>query len=330
MTRLRVENLFLDFGGTRVLDSVSLDVQDGEFLALLGKSGCGKTTLLKAIAGLIQPGSGDILFDDQSVLGKVPEARSAVMVFQKPLLFPHLNIAENVAFGLAMKGISKSERLALAEDALKLVQLPGYGNRRPASLSGGQEQRAALARALVTRPRLLLLDEPFSALDDGLRREMRELVRDIQRQTAITTIFVTHDQDEAVTVADRIALMHNGQLVQEGPPRDFFTRPASIQVAHFFGWCVVEAGEIDGFSDVIPTADFAAFLPENACLAERPDSEAVSLPVSIVESLDFGKWSRYRIKLQSGQALTVKSGLTGLSGDQTLWIPRDGLVWFTA
>ena len=178
-----------------------------ELMALLGPSGCGKTTALKVVAGLLAPASGDVMFDGVSVLSIPAERRGATMVFQKPLLFPHMTVVENVGFGLKMRRMAKAEIAARVTQALQWAQLEGYERRKPSELSGGQEQRVALARALVTEPRVLLLDEPFSALDENLRGEMRLLVRELQQRLRITTIFVTHDQREALAVADRIALI---------------------------------------------------------------------------------------------------------------------------
>jgi len=219
-----------------VLRQVSLDVEPGQLMALLGASGCGKTTVLRVIAGLLTPEGGEVAFGGSVVTRLPAERREAVMVFQKPLLFPHLSVEGNVAFGLRMRGIAAAEQGRRVAEALDQVQLPGFGPRRPAELSGGQEQRVALARALITRPRVLLLDEPFSALDEHLRGEMRTLLRRLQRDLALTTVFVTHDQQEAAQVADRIALMLDGTVAQAGAVRDFFERPASPGVARFFGW----------------------------------------------------------------------------------------------
>jgi putative spermidine/putrescine transport system ATP-binding protein len=217
------------------LDAVSLEVRDGESVALLGPSGCGKTTALRLIAGLLEPSSGDIAFDGRSVLRDRPEVRGAVMMFQGGLLFPHLNVADNVGFGLRMRKLPKAQIAARVAEMLKLVRLPDFGPRRVSGLSGGQQQRVALARALIVRPRVLLLDEPLSNLDAHLRTEMRDLVSGVQKDLGLTTVFVTHDQEDAVAVADRIALVLDGRLHQYDVPEAFYRRPADASVADFFG-----------------------------------------------------------------------------------------------
>lgn len=240
---VEIDRLTAGYGRTTVLRSLSLRVVPGELLALLGPSGCGKSTLLRVIAGLHPPESGSILFNGQSVDRLAPEARRTAMVFQRPLLFPWLDVAGNIAFGLRMRRIPPQVARKKVDEALHLVRLDGLGDRHPAELSGGQEQRVALARALVTAPDLLLLDEPFTALDDNLRREMRQLVRELQQQLRITTIFVTHDLVEAAMVADRIALLLDGRLAQVDRPRRFYTCPATPEVARFFGWQLVGQGD---------------------------------------------------------------------------------------
>ncbi|MCG3211795.1 MAG: Spermidine/putrescine import ATP-binding protein PotA [Anaerolineae bacterium] len=222
-------------GGAHAVKDLSLTVPGGQITALLGPSGCGKTTALKLIAGLIAPTGGDILFDGQSVGGVPAEKRQAVLAFQNHLLFPHMSVAENVGFGLKMRGVDQNSMRRQVAELLELVRLPGLENRRPAQLSGGQQQRVALARALIVKPRVLLLDEPLSNLDAHLRGEMRDLIIDIQRRLKLTTIFVTHDQEEAVLLAQQIALIFEGQLQQFGPPPAFYERPRSRRVAQFFG-----------------------------------------------------------------------------------------------
>jgi len=217
------------------LDRLSLEIPSGALIALLGPSGCGKTTALKLIAGLVEPTSGDVAFDGRSVLKDPPERRGAVMVFQNHLLFPGMSVAENVGFGLKMRKLPKPRINARVAEMLALVQLPDLGHRRPSELSGGQQQRVALARALILRPDVLLLDEPLSNLDAHLRIEMRDLIRSLQRDLGITTIFVTHDQEEAVVLADRVALILDGALRQYATAEQFYKRPADAAVARFFG-----------------------------------------------------------------------------------------------
>ena len=237
MTEVSVVNLTRSFGGGAqpAVDDLTMSLPSGKMTALLGPSGCGKSTTMKLIAGLLTPTSGDVLFDGRSVRGVPGEKRGAVMVFQNHLLFPYMSVGENVEFGLRMRGIEPETRRRRALAALEMVRLPDMTARRPSQLSGGQAQRVAIARALVVQPRVLLLDEPLSNLDAHLRHEMRELIRDVQRELAITTLMVTHDQEEAVLLADSITLMFEGRAYQSGEPRDFYENPASLEVARFFG-----------------------------------------------------------------------------------------------
>lgn len=234
MTRVTLNNLTRTFDEVTAVDRINLTVESGEMIALLGPSGCGKTTTLRMVTGLLEPSSGEIMFDGQRVNDIQTENRGAVMVFQKHLLFPTMNIAGNVGFGLKMANLPQAEIDKRVSEMLALVKLPGFEKRRPHQLSGGQQQRIALARALIVRPKLLLLDEPLANLDANLRLEMRELIRDVQQELKTTTIFVTHDQEEAVMLADRIALMLDGRLQQYDQPRTFYEQPASRAVARFF------------------------------------------------------------------------------------------------
>lgn len=234
MTTVQLKALSKQFHELAAVKELHLAVASGELVALLGPSGCGKTTTMRMIAGLLAPTSGDILFGGHSVLAIPPERRGAVMVFQKHLLFPHMNVADNVGFGLKMRGTPKAEIARRVSAMLDLVQLPGFEGRRAHSLSGGQQQRVALARALVIEPQVLLLDEPLANLDANLRVEMRRLIRNLQQTLGITMIFVTHDQEEAVMLADRVALMVGGVLHQYDEPRAFYERPQSTTVARFF------------------------------------------------------------------------------------------------
>ena len=235
--RLRLEGLSYRYPKAKelALSGLSLEVEPGELVAFLGPSGCGKTTALKLLSGLLRPTGGEVLVDGSSVVGAPPEKRGVAMVFQKPLLFPHMSVEANVGFGLRMRGAGHGQIGHRVNDALRQVRMEGFVGRRPDELSGGQQQRVALARALVTRPRLLLLDEPLSALDANLRDEMRGLIKELQREGGYTTVFVTHDQEEAVVLADRIALLFDGVLQMYDRPRAFYDRPASRRVAEFFG-----------------------------------------------------------------------------------------------
>jgi putative spermidine/putrescine transport system ATP-binding protein len=234
MTTVVLQNLTRRFGSVVAVDHINLQIQSGEMVAFLGPSGCGKTTTLRMIVGLLLPTSGDILFNGQSVLTVPTEKRGTVMVFQKHLLFPTMSVAQNVGFGLRMRGVNKDEIAARVKQMLALVHLPGFEDRKAHELSGGQQQRVALARGLVIHPNLLLLDEPLANLDANLRLEMRELIRHIQQELKITSIFVTHDQEEAVMLADRVALMFEGRLQQYDAPRVFYERPLTADIARFF------------------------------------------------------------------------------------------------
>ncbi len=233
--RLELTALRRRFGDTTAVDALSLPLEPGSFTALLGPSGCGKSTVLRLIAGLLDPDGGDVRLDGRSLLQVPAERRAVGLVFQKPLLFPQLTVEANVAFGLRMRGIRRQAARSTAGQMLERVKLSGLAGRRVGELSGGQEQRVALARALVLSPRVLLLDEPFSQLDAALRAEMRVLVRELTREAALTTVFVTHDQAEAVEVSDRIALLLQGRLEGHDAPESFYTQPPSLPAARFFG-----------------------------------------------------------------------------------------------
>jgi putative spermidine/putrescine transport system ATP-binding protein/spermidine/putrescine transport system ATP-binding protein len=232
---LSVERVSKSFGDTRAVNEVSLQVARGEFVTLLGPSGCGKTTLLNLIAGFLEPDAGAILVDGRHITGLAPFERNIGVVFQNYALFPHMTVAENVAFGLKMRKVPAAEIAKRVQEALDTVRLPQLGERRPRQLSGGQQQRVALARALVIQPQLILLDEPFSAIDKNLRAEMQVELKRIQRQIGITTIFVTHDQSEALSLSDRIAVMSQGVVQQLSVPADLYRKPANHFVASFIG-----------------------------------------------------------------------------------------------
>ena len=219
----------------RALDAVSVSIRENEFFTLLGPSGCGKTTLLRLIGGFELPTAGDVLLGGRSVVALPPHKRPVNTVFQNYALFPHMTVAENIAFGLQMRGIARNEIAVAVNEMLNLVKMTGLDSRKSAQLSGGQQQRVALARALVNRPKVLLLDEPLSALDLKLRQGMRMELKNLQQTTGITFIFVTHDQDEALTMSDRIAVMSNGKLQQLGAPLDIYERPVNRFVADFIG-----------------------------------------------------------------------------------------------
>ena len=232
---VRIEGVTKRFGSVTAVDNVSLDIQRGELFALLGGSGCGKTTLLRMLAGFETPDSGQIFIDGRDMTGVPPHLRPVNMMFQSYALFPHMDVAANVGYGLRREGVAKGDADRRAAEMLALVQLDGLGNRKPAQLSGGQRQRVALARALIKRPKLLLLDEPLAALDRKLREGTRfELVR-LQAELGLTFVMVTHDQEEAMSMATQLAVMDGGRIVQAGAPREIYERPVSRFVADFIG-----------------------------------------------------------------------------------------------
>jgi ABC-type Fe3+/spermidine/putrescine transport system ATPase subunit len=235
MALLSLNNISKTFGTTRAVVNVSLDVNQGEFFGLLGPSGCGKTTTLRMIAGLEKPDTGEILFQDAEITNLPPERRGFGMVFQNYALFPHLNVFDNVAFGLRARHKSKAEMSERVNSALELVQLPGYGKRAVDELSGGQQQRVAIARAIAIEPALLLFDEPLSNLDVSLRESTRSELRELVTRLGLTAVYVTHDQEEAFALCDRISVMVGGKLMQTGRPRELYEQPSEISVASFLG-----------------------------------------------------------------------------------------------
>jgi spermidine/putrescine ABC transporter ATP-binding subunit len=261
---VELRGLVKRYGATVALDGVSLGIRPGEFFTLLGPSGCGKTTTLRSVAGFVTPDAGDVLIDGGRVNAVPAHRRRVGMVFQHYALFPHRTVAQNVAFGLRMQRVPKDEILRRVVEALALVQLPDHGGRYPRELSGGEQQRVALARALVTRPAVLLLDEPLGALDKKLRDHMKIELKRLQREVGITTIYVTHDQEEALTMSDRIAVMHRGRVEQVATPRDLYEAPATAFVAGFIGNINLLAGRATGHGTVdchgvkIATTGFAA------------------------------------------------------------------------
>ncbi|WGF87035.1 ABC transporter ATP-binding protein [Marinivivus vitaminiproducens] len=316
-----IEGVSKRFGGTVAVDDVSATIRPNEFFALLGPSGCGKTTLLRMIAGFEWATEGSLAIDGQDMDGVPPNRRPVNMVFQSYAVFPHMTVAENVAYGLKVTGVPRSEIGPRVEQALAQVRLDSFGHRRPDQLSGGQRQRVALARALIKRPKVLLLDEPLSALDKKLREEMQlELVR-LQHEVGITFIIVTHDQDEALSMANRIAVMNKGKIVQVDTPDDIYERPANMFVADFLGSintvsATVEANDGRG-ATAVDTADFGRLSlppghpPEgNAILAVRPEkvriggelgpSQTVRTEATLEQIAFYGDYSRFHLRLPSG------------------------------
>ncbi|MBN9315549.1 MAG: ABC transporter ATP-binding protein [Devosia sp.] len=282
---LRIDKLVKSFGGIPVVKGVDLGFNKGEFVSLLGPSGCGKTTILRMIAGFERPDSGRIVVEGNDIAHLQPNQRKIGMVFQAYALFPNMNVAENVGFGLKIAGMPRPQREARVEEMLKLIGLSGYDKRFPFELSGGQQQRVALARALAPSPRMLLLDEPLSALDAKIRVSLREQIREIQRELGITTVFVTHDQEEALSISDRIVVLNAGSVEQFGQPFEIYNRPQTKFVATFVGQLntlnatVANAGQktvtVGGATVTIPSLPATLRDGEAVALTMRP--EAVSL-----------------------------------------------------
>ena len=297
---------------TRALDDVSLAVAAGEFFTLLGPSGCGKTTLLRLIAGFEAPTTGAILLDGEDVTADPPNRRAVNTVFQSYALFPHLTVARNIGFGLEMQGRGRDETAARVSEMLRLTRMQDFAGRRTAQLSGGQQQRVALARALAPEPKVLLLDEPLSALDLKLRKEMQRELKRLQHETGITFVFVTHDQEEALTMSDRIGVMSAGRILQVGTPREVYTRPSSRFVADFIGETNFLTGRasggrvtLDGGGEVV--ADAAGDGP--VTLAVRPEHVQLGnggLPATVVSSMYFGTDIGVDLRLDGGQMLTAR------------------------
>jgi spermidine/putrescine ABC transporter ATP-binding subunit len=319
MARIRLEGLAKHFGDMRAVDDVTLDIEDGELFSLLGASGSGKTTLLRLLGGFETPSAGRVLIDGVDVTDLPPYRRPTNMVFQSYALFPHMNVAKNVAFGLRQAGLAAPEIAGRVDEALDLVRLSGLGGRKPGQLSGGQRQRVALARALVLRPKLLLLDEPLSALDKKLREHTQfELMR-LQRQLGITFVMVTHDQDEAMAMSTRIAVMDHGRVVEVGAPRQIYERPGSRFVADFIGGANILDVAPAGPGRALLTAlgvtcavdrdldgpAWIALRPERIALSRAPAFGA-DQPVGVIEAVAFhGDVQHYRVRLDGGAELKV-------------------------
>ena len=244
--KLEIKHLSSGYETGTVLHDLTLSLREGEFLSLLGPSGCGKTTLMKTIAGIVPASAGSIYLDGQEITGLPIHRRGTVILFQDLRLFPHKTALQNVEFPMKMQEIPKKERQERALSLLQRVQMAPFAHRRPGELSGGQQQRVALARALAAEPKLLLLDEPFSALDENLREEMRALVLELKREFSMTVILVTHDRQEALSMSDRVALLFDGEIIQTGSPREVYHRPASRRAADYFGNCVYIPGVVTG------------------------------------------------------------------------------------
>jgi spermidine/putrescine ABC transporter ATP-binding subunit len=320
-----VEKRFENVGAVR---GVSLDIRSGEFLTLLGPSGSGKTTTLMMIAGFEMPTAGDIAIDGRSVVALPPYKRNIGMVFQNYALFPHLTVAENIGFPLKQRGVDRSTRSRLVADTLELVRLPGYQARYPRQLSGGQQQRVALARAIVFRPRLLLMDEPLGALDKQLRESLQLEMRRLHADLGITFIYVTHDQEEALTMSDRVAVMHEGLIAQVGTPEDLYDRPCDRFVASFIGESNFLPVVVQGSDNGMVFAQYAGATlwglarrrptpGETVTLATRPERMRFAdaprgtghenrVPATIVEAVFAGERRRYLCQSEGGGSIVLK------------------------
>jgi putative spermidine/putrescine transport system ATP-binding protein len=320
MSYLHLDGLAKRYGASVAVDHVSLEVGRGESVALLGPSGCGKTTTLRMLAGLIEPDSGSIRLDGAEITALPAHRRNMGYVFQSYALFPHLNVTRNVGFGLVERNVPRAETAQRVEEALGMVRLAGFGQRRPRELSGGQQQRVALARALVIRPSVLLLDESLSNLDAKLRDAMRHEIRDIQRSLSITTLFVTHDQVEALTMCDRIAVMNRGRIEQIGTPVEIYEQPATRFVAEFVGRANVLKAERAGDGRLTlwgeplpisapPAGDFDVFVrPQRirlAAVSEPAGTDAIRLAGKVARSVFVGDQIEVLLAGRDGQ-ITVQ------------------------
>jgi spermidine/putrescine transport system ATP-binding protein len=337
MEAIKLEDVSKRFGDHTAVDDISLEIQKGEFFSLLGPSGCGKTTTLRMIAGFEQPSDGQILLEGESVDDVPPNQRNVNTVFQSYALFEHLNVEDNVAFGLKRKKVPKNEIERRVAEALELVSLEQRAQARTSELSGGMQQRVALARALVNRPAVLLLDEPLGALDLKLRRQMQGELKDIQREVGITFVYVTHDQEEALAMSDRIAVMHDGRVVQCGAPEDVYERPDEAFVAGFIGVSNLMAGVVDG-KDKVKLASGTkvdAPLPEGLDLGQsvqisvRPEKIAlddleqgmVSIDGTVEQRVYQGVNTQVTVSLGDGARLVALEQNTYRASSEDRWEP---------
>ncbi|MEV7499720.1 ABC transporter ATP-binding protein [Streptomyces sp. NPDC093018] len=304
---IRLHDLRKSFGETAAVAGVDLEIRDGEFFSMLGPSGSGKTTVLRLVAGFETPDAGRIELAGQEVTGLAPFERDVHTVFQDYALFPHMTVEQNVAYALKIRKVPRAQRLARAREALAEVRLGGYGARRPAQLSGGQRQRVALARALVGRPRVLLLDEPLGALDLKLREQMQGELKAIQREVGITFVFVTHDQEEALTMSDRIAVFDRGRIAQVGTPAEIYERPATPFVASFVGTSNLLDGEVA--RQLVGAPGTYNIRPEKIRVlkesAEADEPEHITATGLVADVVYLGDTTRLLVDLDGGGRLTA-------------------------
>ena len=326
---VQIQKIFKSFGAVKAVDGVTLDIQKGEFFSLLGPSGCGKTTLLRLIAGFEKPNSGELLIDNKAMYDVEPNLRPTNMVFQNYAIFPHLNVEENVAYGLRKKNLSKVEKLEMVNNILSLVGLSGLNQRSANALSGGQKQRVALARALILKPKVLLLDEPLSALDKKLREQMQLELRHLQRAVGITFILVTHDQEEALTMSDRVAVMFDGKVEQVASPKELYETPVSQRVASFIGAMNFIPGTILENTDTLNVSSkilgiikipiskvFGGNLKNEVMLGIRPEKIAIEPVISkskdgiigtIIDASYYGETTYYKVDFGSNSETLIVS-----------------------
>ena len=305
-TAVRFDKVSRHFGEVKAVDSIDLEIRDGEFFSMLGPSGSGKTTCLRMIAGFDRPTSGNISLYGQEVSDLPPYERDVNTVFQDYALFPHMNVDENIGYGLMIRKVKPDKRRKRVEDILELVKLPGFGHRKPSQLSGGQRQRVALARALINNPKVLLLDEPLGALDLKLRQQMQVELKAIQQRVGITFIFVTHDQEEALTMSDRIAVFNLGRIEQVGSPSEIYERPASAFVAGFVGTSNLISGEV---AKRLTGADQTfSIRPEKIHMGgsdDKVDGSMMSIDGVVRDVVYLGLFTRYLVQIDKGNDLVV-------------------------